>query len=817
MTRAAINSWRDLDAFIEAYERGWGAGVPPRIADFLPHRQHPLYSEVLVELARVDLELRWAAAQPLALEHYLGEFPELRNEAEAFAQLAFEEFRVRRQAGQPATAEEYAAKYGICISSWIEVTPRCSGSDLTTDLSTLNAELPGFQLLGELGRGAFSRVYLARQLDLANRQVVLKVSSESFAEADKLAQLQHAHIMPIYSVHSAGSHSAVCMPYFGAATLANLIGTLGELHLPPSGKIVAETVDARLASTRHLTQSTGGSQRPQRMPDTEGQPQLQTPGGADSRVFLGSLRQMSYVEAVLTIGERLADGLSHAHERGIVHRDLKPANVLLADDGRPMLLDFNLSTDLKPQAQRTEAVIGGTLPYMAPEQMAAFEHLGPAGDARGDLYSLGVILYELLAGRLPFPVRQGELETVLAAMQSDRRQPPPALRRLNPAVTPAVAAIVGHCLAVQPTCRYQSAAALRDDLGRQLKHLPLQHVSEPSLRERFRKWTVRHPQFTAALAVCAVIGGLTLAVGTYERNRRIAELQEEVATLMAQGKLALASDEPDLAEGRFHAAWMKVQSEPALFDHQAGVAGWLDHGRRAVLARQWLQRLPPRTFDERRDEALLLGALPEVAPAAAREAMQAALSLTVAGDPGWSSEREQLMLAETDLVELEHGAATALAHLDDAGGPTTRLGHERRAALLERLSRTDDANREQQKAGLFPSSMTDSALLDGIRRIRQGDLETARRELERRLDAAPNDCLARMLTALCYMKQHKLGEARVALTACLGQRPGCPWSHLFRSKVMAAAGDERAAAADLKHALTLQPSAALRTLAGKSP
>src|SRR5207244_1261487 len=134
----------------------------------------------------------------------------------------------------------------------------------------------------------------------------------------------------------------------------------------------------------------------------------------------------------------LADGLAHAHDRGILHRDLKPANVILTDDGRPMLVDFNLAEDTKSRGQAERASVGGTLPYMAPEHLEAFGG-GSASrlDGRSDIFSLGVILFELLTGRHPFaPYRKRKAREVVPIMIADRRKPPPRLRKLNPAISP---------------------------------------------------------------------------------------------------------------------------------------------------------------------------------------------------------------------------------------------------------------------------------------------------------------------------------------------------------------------------------------------
>ena len=126
-----------------------------------------------------------------------------------------------------------------------------------------------------------------------------------------------------------------------------------------------------------------------------------------SRQFLHGA---SAIQAAVWIVARLAEGLEHAHSRGLLHRDLKPANILLAADGTPMLLDFNLAADLLPEVGEGEirrALIGGTLPYMSPEHLDAFNPRGStapdAVDERSDIYALGLMLFEMLAGEHPFP------------------------------------------------------------------------------------------------------------------------------------------------------------------------------------------------------------------------------------------------------------------------------------------------------------------------------------------------------------------------------------------------------------------------------
>src|SRR5262249_29697959 len=136
------------------------------------------------------------------------------------------------------------------------------------------------------------------------------------------------------------------------------------------------------------------------------------------------LHDGSYFEAVLWLGACVADGLAHAHERGVLHRDLKPANVLLTDDGRPLLLDFNLAEDVKLRRGASAASLGGPLPYMAPEQLEAFAGAPRQLDGRTDIFALGAVLFELLTGQPPCPVAPGLTDDVITRLLRHRRRGP---------------------------------------------------------------------------------------------------------------------------------------------------------------------------------------------------------------------------------------------------------------------------------------------------------------------------------------------------------------------------------------------------------
>jgi eukaryotic-like serine/threonine-protein kinase len=196
--------------------------------------------------------------------------------------------------------------------------------------------------------------------------------------------------------------------------------------------------------------------------------------------------------------DHLARAVHYAHERGIIHRDLKPSNVLLTDDDRPKVCDFGVAKLLTGSDRQTASgLILGTAEYMAPEQAEGKGTAGPACD----VYALGVILYEMLAGRPPF-----KGATTLDTLAQHRTQEPVPVRRLQPSVPRDLETVCPKCLEKEPGRRYPSALELAEDLRRFLDQKPVK-ARGVSAAGRLGRWARRNRGVAGARGHYARVDG----------------------------------------------------------------------------------------------------------------------------------------------------------------------------------------------------------------------------------------------------------------------------------------------------------------------
>jgi serine/threonine protein kinase/tetratricopeptide (TPR) repeat protein len=659
-------------------------------------------------------------------------------------------------------------------------------------LPPVGSRFLGFELVDELGRGAFGRVYLARQSDLAARSVALKVGRGLFRESQTLAQLQHTNIVPIYSAHAADPLQAVCMPFFGRLTLAHLVRTLRDRGpMPETGHQLLNTLRRGRTITRAEGEPTARTRpegEPPSAPPAEPTPPAAAPpapGQFDDRGAWAVLRDLSYPDAVAWIGSQIAAGLDHAHTQGIIHRDLKPANVLLTDAGVPMLLDFNISEDLKLRGSATTALVGGTLPYMAPEQLEAYAGRSVATDPRADVYALGVILFELLTGERPFPDRVGETAPTIAAMLADRRPDPPRVRGRNPGVPPAVESVVRKCLQADPGRRYQSARDLREDLERHLNHLPLRFAPNPSLQERARKWGRRHPILTSSTSVAAVAVALLLSIGTgaYAARERSRSLEARVA----------------LAD---HAA--DVRTLQVMLDERYQTRATLDEG--IAGCRRALERYgvptdrdePHERWAEGRlvrylgieDQSRLRDDLGELFYMMARASARKA---ELAADPADKA---------ADLAAAErwnrHAAALAAERIP-------RAVREQRAGLAKIAGRTDEADRWRKEAEGTPIASPRDRYLLGYWHYNRGRIRQAVDELTAATAADPQNFSAWFVRGQTHLALEQNDLAAASFTACVALRADFAPAWLNRGLALQKLRKFDLALADFDEASRLEP------------
>jgi eukaryotic-like serine/threonine-protein kinase len=666
-----------------------------------------------------------------------------------------------------------------------------------------------FELVESINSGAFARVYLARQESLANRLVILKLTTHHSREPQNLARLRHTNIVPVYSVHEPEPFQVLCMPYLGRMTLGKAITALmASGKLPVTGHELLELLGAGEAVDH---------------------PRL----------------HMNYVDGCLWVIGQLASGLAHAHARGILHRDVKPANILITEDGVPMILDFNVASEVGDRGPETP--VGGTVPYMAPEHLEAF--LGEAApvDERSDLFSLGVILYEILTGQSPFPITiLPDRTESLYRMIAQRYIAPVPMPLRNPAVSPAVEAIVARLLAPLPEDRYPSGESLCEDIARQLSNRPLIFAPDRSVRERAWKWRRRHPRLATGFAVMfAMLFLLVLPAGI------IASRQARLAERTHLAELSELATTADATIAALHAAAVHLGAQvedstrdqgmkavrPLIARYQVTDPDWkslpdfalLDAGRQAMLTSAFAEVLVLMTRAEAAaggysHEAVTAGLewnklaatlfSPEVRPAVLdrhRVELEARLAGRPTPPPATQSDRDSDLYFDGVDLAAAHQHARALpllVNFCDKHPSHFRAWFARGVCHGALGQHADAAAAFIACLALLPDS-PDVWLRLGIARRGQKRYPEAETSFTRALELKPHWTLALMNRGIAHLDERKFRDAEVDFTTALAEPDAPTRLHFLRSLARRGTGDTAGADADRADGLKLEPTDAV--------
>jgi WD40 repeat protein/serine/threonine protein kinase/tetratricopeptide (TPR) repeat protein len=417
----------------------------------------------------------------------------------------------------------------------------------------------GFEIVREVGRGGMGIVYEAIELALC-RRVALKVLPPLSAgpktvarfhrEVRAAGRLHHTNIVPIYGVGQDRGMFYYAMQFIEGEGLDRLIGRPGRNRAAPvHGR---QTTEADAPRAGPLSPTHSGATAWFRLDDSS---RLKPSSGASG---------LAYARTVARIGLQVAGALAYAHKSGFLHRDIKPSNILLDPAGTAWVADFGLAKGAEEEEALTQTGdIIGTIRYLPPER------LDGRSDARGDVYSLGATLYELLTLRPVFDEtdRSRLIERVLGT------EPIPP-RQIDRHIPHDLETVVLKAIEKDPARRYATADEMAEDLRRFLADEPIL-ARRVSAVERYVRWARRHPAIAILGGVLtAVLIGVTIAsvlvagrmAALAKVNERAAE-SERIAKLAAETARAQTELQRQRAEQHLYIARIgQAESALRLFD-----------------------------------------------------------------------------------------------------------------------------------------------------------------------------------------------------------------------------------------------------------
>jgi WD40 repeat protein/serine/threonine protein kinase len=475
--------------------------------------------------------------------------------------LAEEFVRRYRHGERPALSEytaahpEHAAQIRDLFPALILMEELAPGDLDSKSLSQLGAVEPArfpervgdYRILREIGRGGMGVVYEAEQLSLG-RRVALKVLTaplgkdsralERFRlEARSAARLHHTNIVPVFEVGQEGDLCFYAMQLIRGQGLDEAQQELRRLRKNSGLRTGEGSVTASPSTVPYEPLPVGPSSGGEAVETASAKHQDATAAlPKESDLSRAESDPERYSQSVARIGVQVAEALAYAHARGVIHRDIKPSNLLLDAAGVVWVTDFGLAKTEASVVTQTGDIVG-TLRYMPPERLAG------QGDARADVYGLGLTLYELLVLRPAF-----EAVDRLQLLEQIKTQEPARPRSLDRRIPRDLETIILKAIEKDPNSRYPSAEQMAEDLRCFLSDLPIRARRASGLERAFR-WLRRNPAPAVALvsaavafvAMTALLLGLSFTLRLSEEKARTQEAREEAEGQRDQAEKARIS------------------------------------------------------------------------------------------------------------------------------------------------------------------------------------------------------------------------------------------------------------------------------------